>query len=343
MFYINILWNIITCFVKDFWKYNFRTLSSWTNKYNCINIKVMQLITLLGQTSSGKSDMAIELAKKLIVKNHRVCITGCDSRQVYKGLDIGTGKIEGGWVDGVFVFQGISHFMIDFVDPRIDYNLQNYIWDFYTTINKAEVQYDFAILVGGTGLYAKAIVEKLELGDVKGEFRIQYINLKKELQALTKVDLQQKVIELKIQINNSDYYNPVRLVSRLLKAEAQKQNWLGDSKFYEFSKQYLFAIAIDQNILKDKIKTRLYSRFNQGLLDEIKKFEYLGEDKFMALGLEYRQGWMYLKGKITQEELQENLLTQNLQYAKRQLTWLKKQKNLIWIRNLEELIKNLEL
>jgi tRNA dimethylallyltransferase len=301
----------------------------------------MQLITLLGQTSSGKSDMAIELAKKLILKNYKVCIVGCDSRQVYKGLNIGTGKIEGDWINGIFTFQGISHYMIDFVDPQIDYNLQNYISDFYTLINKIEYEHDYAILVGGTGLYAKAIVERVELGDVKTQYRNQYEGLKKELQTLSKADLQQKVQELKIEMNNSDYNNPIRLVSKLLKSESQKQNWLNRSKFYEFSKQYLFAIDIDQTILKDKIKTRLYSRFNQGLLDEIKKFEYLGEDKFMSLGLEYRQGWMYLKDIITQEVLQENLLIQNLQYSKRQLTWLKKQKNLIWIRNLEDLINNL--
>jgi tRNA dimethylallyltransferase len=301
----------------------------------------MELITLLGQTSSGKSNMAVELAKQLILKNYKICIIGCDSRQVYKGLNIGTGKIEGNWMDGIFVFQNVSHYMIDFVDPQTDYNLQNYIWDFYTTINKIENQYHYVILVGGTGLYAKAITERIDLGDVKDEFRIQYNNLKNELQALSKSSLQQKVLELNIEMNNSDYNNQIRLVSRLLKSEAQNKQWLNDSKYYEFSNQYLFAIDIYQETLINNITTRLYSRFDQGLLDEIKKFENLGEDKFLSLGLEYKQGWLFLQNKLTKKELKTNLLTQNLQYAKRQLTWLKKQKNLIWIRSLEELIDNL--
>lgn len=287
--------------------------------------------------------MAIELAKYLQTKGHKACIIGCDSRQIYKGLDIGTGKVEGCWANGIYMFENISHFMIDFVDPSIDYNLQNYLWDFYTTINDIENDYEYAILVGGTGLYAKAIMERLELGDVKGEFRTDYNEYKKDLQSLSKEDLQNKISATQIEINNSDFNNPVRLVSRLLKLKAAQNNWLGDSQYYDFAKEYLFAIEIEQEALKAKIKNRLFSRFDQGLIIEIQKFQYLGEAKFMSLGLEYRQGWLYLNKKNSESELRNNLITENLQYAKRQLTWLKKQKNLIWIRNLEELIENLTI
>jgi tRNA dimethylallyltransferase len=133
------------------------------------------------------------------------------------------------------------------------------------------------------------------------------------------------------------------LVSRLLKQKSIANNWLTKSQYYNFEKQYLYAILIDQNILKSKIGTRLKDRFNSGLIQEIDKYKYLGEQKFMALGLEYRQTWLYMNSKISLDQLQTNLLNQNLQYAKRQLTWLKNQKNLIWIKNLEQLIQDLDL
>jgi tRNA dimethylallyltransferase len=309
----------------------------------------MQLITILGQTSSGKSDLAIQLAKHLISIGKKICIVGCDSRQIYKGLNIGTGKVEGQLIYDyelkmeVFEFGSIKHFMIDFVDPEVDYHLQNYISDFYDLMIEIRESFDFVILVGGTGLYAKAINENLNLGNVKPEFVSDYENYKSMLQAQPINRLQESANNLLIELNNSDYNNKIRLVSNLLKAHCEDHNWLENSQYYPFEKQYFFAISIVQSELKNKIETRLIQRYNQGLVDEIKQFEYLGEAKFLSLGLEYRQGWLFIRGKLSKEELQTNLLTENLQYAKRQLTWLKKQKNLIWIKNLEDILDKLEV
>jgi tRNA dimethylallyltransferase len=309
----------------------------------------MQLITIIGQTSSGKSDLAIQLSKHLITLGKKSCIVGCDSRQIYKGLNIGTGKVEGTWSFNhklkrkVFEFESIKHFMIDFVDPKLDYNLQNYISDFYELMLEIKGVFDIVILVGGTGLYAKAITQKLKLGCVKPEFISEYENYKSLLQSKPIDKLQESTNNLLIELNNSDYNNKIRLVSNLLKAHSEDNNWLEDTQYYTFEKQYTFAIAIVQNLLKNKIETRLMQRFNQGLINEIEQFEYLGEAKFMSLGLEYRQAWLFTKGKITLKQLKENLLIENIQYAKRQLTWLKKQKDLIWIRNIEDILDALKL
>jgi tRNA dimethylallyltransferase len=309
----------------------------------------MQLITILGQTSSGKSDLAIELSKYLITIGKKNCIVGCDSRQVYKGLNIGTGKVEGQWIcdfkseNKIFEHQGIPHFMIDFVDPELDYNLQDYISDFYELMLEIKDEFDFVILVGGTGLYAKAITEKLNLGIVKSKFLDNYKNYKQNLQSKPISELQDSANKLSVNLNNSDYSNKVRLVSNLLKTQSKNNNWLEDSKYYTFVNQYLFAIQVNQSELKSKIESRLKNRFNQGLIAEIEKFRYLGEDKFLSLGLEYRLGWLFTNDKLSQAQLQDRLLTENIQYAKRQLTWLKKQKNLIWIRNLEEILTELKL
>ena len=304
----------------------------------------MQLITLLGQTSSGKSNLAIDLVKNLNFKGKKACIVGCDSRQVYRGLSIGTGKVEGSWIydnetyKSIFEFEGVTHYMIDFVNPEINYNLQNFVSDFYDLILDIQNSFDYVILVGGTGLYAKAIIEQIDLGNIKSQYLQAYNEYKIELQNLDLLELQLKLKDLNIQLNNSDHNNRVRLVSNLLKNHSQKLGWLEPSQYFKFEKQYLFAIEVDQNQLKQKIENRLIQRFNQGLIDEIKQFEYLGEPKFLSLGLEYRQAWHFMQSKLTYSQLQINLLTENLQYAKRQLTWLKKQKNLIWIRNLKEII-----
>lgn len=309
----------------------------------------MELITLLGQTSSGKSDMAVELAKNLKLRGKKTCIVGCDSRQIYRGLNIGTGKVEGEWIfdqtlkKNVFQYYGLPHFMIDFSDPQTDYNLQNYVCDFYKLMLEIDNQFDYVILVGGTGLYAKTIDEKVDLGNLKIEYTTPYCDYKKQLQDKNLEELQGHINQSRIKLNNSDYNNKVRLVSNLLKVQSQKQGWLEPSKYYQFEKQYLFAIETNQNKLRTKIEKRLAKRFNQGLINEINEFNYLGEAKFLSLGLEYRLGWFYLQGKLTQENLQTNLLIENLQYAKRQLTWLKKQKNLIWIKSLEEIVELLQI
>ncbi len=304
----------------------------------------MQLITILGQTSSGKSDLAVNLAK-IICQKKRVCIVGCDSRQVYKGLNIGTGKVEGNWKfdqkmnQKIFEFESIPHFMIDFVDPQIDYTLQNYILDFYNLMTEIQTHFDFVILAGGTGLYAKAIIEKIDLGIVKSDCISDYSDYKITLQNLGLKELQQRLNSIKIELNNSDYNNKVRLVSNLLKHQSIKQSWLSQSQYFDFKSQHLFAVKIDQYKLQNKIKTRLQKRFDSGLLLESSQHMYLGQDKFLSLGLEYRQAWLYLNGKINKTELCQNLSIQNLQYAKRQLTWLKKQKNIVWIKNLEEIVE----
>ena len=308
----------------------------------------MQLITLLGQTSSGKSNLAIDLVKNLNFKGKKACIVGCDSRQVYRGLSIGTGKVEGSWIydnetyKSIFEFEGVTHYMIDFVNPEINYNLQNFVSDFYDLILDIQNSFDYVILVGGTGLYAKAIIEQIDLGNIKSQYLQAYNEYKIELQNLDLLELQLKLKDLNIQLNNSDHNNRVRLVSNLLKNHSQKLGWIKPSQYFKFEKQYLFAIEVDQNQLKQKIENRLIQRFNKGLIDEIKQFEYLGEPKFLSLGLEYRQAWHFMHGKLTHSQLQINLLTENLQYAKRQLTWLKKQKNLMWIRNFKEIISLIE-
>ncbi|MEM1312592.1 MAG: isopentenyl transferase family protein [Patescibacteria group bacterium] len=302
----------------------------------------MHLIVLLGQTSSGKSEMAVNLAKYL----GNIWIVNCDSRQIYKQLDIGTGKVNGTWKDSTFYYQDIPHFLIDYIDPETtDYTLVNYVKDF-NSLFKSKLLPEYVILTGGTGLYAKAIVEKYNLGIVKSEFTDQYNSYKKslisksleQLQSIYNSSLKTRVKLSNKVINNSDYHNPRRLFSRILKAKASKNGWLESISYPNFTFTSMFGIFVDQKTLEEKIKKRLDSRIQSGLINEVRQLQRLGRDRMLNLGLEYRLSQLYIEKIITEEEWRRRLLIENYQYAKRQLTWLKKQPDLIWINSLEQLL-----
>jgi tRNA dimethylallyltransferase len=313
-----------------------KNLEKWVyffvQKLNIGLNRKMHLITILGQTSSGKSELAVKVAQKF----GNSCIVNCDSRQVYKGLNIGTGKVEGQWKDDIFVYKDVDHFLIDYTNPEQEFSLIKYIDDFFELINRIKNKYQTIILTGGTGLYAKAIIEEINYGKIKPEFVEVFEDLKKKLQLQNLKELQSQLDQTGF--NNSDWNNKVRLVSQLIRKEAKKNNWFEPTKYYKFESKNNFVIEIDQMELKTKIKNRLLDRLNQGIIEETQAFLDLGWDRINQLGLEYRLSWFYLHGFINKEELQHKLIQENLQYAKRQLTWLKKQKNFVWIKPDEDLV-----
>ncbi len=286
----------------------------------------MNLITILGQTSGGKSDYGIKLAKEL----GSCCIVNCDSRQVYRGLNIGTGKVEGEWQNGVFVYENIEHYLIDFADPAIQYTLINYIQDFNNLMPSLSKKFDTVIMVGGTGLYAKAILEEVDYGFVAPEFQPYYDNLKNEYNSLSLIQLQSFLN--KGDFNNSDWNNSYRLVSSLVRQKTVENNWFKKIKYYQFESKKALAIEVDQDILKQKIIARLSDRINQGIVKETQELVYLGQERIWQLGLEYRLSRLYLYGFMTQEEFTFRLIQENWRYSRRQLVWLKKQKGIEWVR-----------
>ena len=148
----------------------------------------MNLVTILGQTSSGKSQLAVDLAKTLITSGQKVIILNCDSRQIYKYLDIGTAKIDGKYlpfdvsqesqIKTAFFWQGVPHFLIDYVDPGERYTLVQYLQGFVKLCQDLKDSIDTAILVGGTGLWAKAIIEQYQPGIIKPECENEYQSFK---------------------------------------------------------------------------------------------------------------------------------------------------------------------
>jgi len=308
----------------------------------------MNLIILLGQTCCGKTAKSIEIAKK-----NNGFVVSCDSRQVYKNLNIGTAKVEGIWKNQYSPFwlsqkenlemlkhyeaEQIPHFLIDFVDPKIRYNLADYVLD-WIKINKQirnlKNPPGNLILTGGTGLWAKAIYEKIDIGIIKKNFEKEAKEFKKKLELLELLELQNEFqTEAGYKLNQSDFKNSRRLQSHLFRIKAKKENWVEKIIYPEFAKTEYLAIKADQEILKQKIKQRIDSRVEDGLEEEVKNIsKILSKERINELGLEYKLTLEFLEsgGKIGKNEWIKKLKTANIQYAKRQLTWLKKQP-LKWI------------
>jgi tRNA dimethylallyltransferase len=295
------------------------------------------LITILGPTSAGKSDMAIGLCKKL----PSCCIVNCDSRQIYKGLNIGTGKINGSWQqtsgENVFLAQNQPHFLIDYVDPMRIYSMAHWLNDFHKF--SQQTIYNTIILVGGNGLWADAVINNYRLPKYNLDQQKLLEQTKKILQEKPLSELQNAYSRLYTDIlNPSEFANKTRLVNYLLR----KNKKLQTNKYLDiprFTNYFGFNLTLDPELLQTKIKNRFQKRFTLGLLDEVKNLN-LPSYRLQTLGLEYRIADNYLQGKISKEQMLQQMLHKNLQYAKRQLTWLAK-RNLVKIKTLDELIKTL--
>jgi tRNA dimethylallyltransferase len=313
------------------------------NRFYYMNIiKNTTLIALGGQTSSGKSEMAVELAQKL----GDAWIISADSRQIYKDLNLGTGKVQGHWQEydcyekNCFIYKGIPHFFIDFLTPEKQYTLAcflNHFTDFCSN-NKLP---KYLILSGGTGLYIKSVIENYQLKTTKPEFAQAFQDYKNQISKLNIQELQ-KQIDPKVfaSLNNSEKNNPRRLINYLLDQKSNAEGWTQNLVLPVFEHKYNFVIECNQDDLKKRITQRIHERIAAGMIDEVKSLHYLGSPRLFDLGLEYRFTDMYNQGQLTYDEYLVKLTHESHQYAKRQLTWLNKQ-NLVWVKSADEILQNL--
>lgn len=312
----------------------------------------MKLITILGPTCSGKTEITIKLAQDLILKKQTVWIVGCDSKQVYKFLDIGTAKIPGTWSadkNQGYLYQNIPHYLIDYVDPFevLDYSVNNYLLDFCDLF--LEFQPDYIILVGGTGLYAKNIYGQSSFLITKTEFQQNLKDYKHKLEQLPLLNLQQLYAELSPNLegyrdlNESDSQNKIRIISLLVQIKGISSGWFTTKKLPIFEKQYLFQLEIDKQTLNQKIQQKVQQRFEQGFLEEVKMLleKNINHSFLTKIGLDYRLALLYFKGFINYPKLIEKSIQENQKYAKRQLTWLKKEP-LILVNGLTEILDKIE-
>jgi len=291
---------------------------------------ITRIFAIIGPTASGKTALAIKIAKK-----YNGEIVSADSRQIYRGMDIGTAKVP-------ILF---PHHLVNIKNPCEDYSAAEYKRDAIDAINDILKRGKLPILVGGTGLYVKAVIDNLTIPEVKADPRFRErleTQIKKEgLDAVSK-----KLISLDPEAASIvDLKNPRRVIRALEIAIKTKQPFSSSRK----SGPPLFdAVRIGiypgKEILEKRIKKRTKEMFKNGLVQEVKTLlkKYGPRCKaFDAIG--YREVINYLHGKISLPEAEEFINKNSINYAKRQMTWFKKDKRIKWVKNLKEGLKILRL
>lgn len=287
-----------------------------------------KLLVILGPTASGKSDLAIEIAKKFNGE-----IISADSRQVYKGMDLGTGKVERDKNFKEFYSEGVRHYLLDIVEPQQYFSVYQYQKLALKAINEILKKKKLPILCGGTGLYISAVIENWKFLKIKPNFE-----LRKKLEKLSLEELFEKLKKIDPQrATTIDPKNKRRIIRALEIA-------LTKGKVPPLEKKPLkidiliLGIQKEKEELKKLIKTRLEKRINLGMIEEVKNLKEKGvsSQRLEEFGLEYRWVNRYLEGKITLEEMKKRLYNEIVKYAKRQMTWFKKMKNIYWIKTKEE-------
>lgn len=286
--------------------------------------KKLKGIVISGATGVGKTDLSIKLAKRL-----NADIISADASQVYKFLDIGTAKVTEDEM------QGIKHYMIDVVEPDEDYSVGDFEVEVNKILHEKEENAENIILVGGTGLYIRAITDGFSDLPTKDE------KIRKDLEEKSLEELQEILKELDLQAYNEiDLNNKLRLVraievckitggkfSELRVKNIKKNN-------YNFLKVFLTR---NREELYERINKRVDIMIQKGLVEEAKKVYNNYEDslyKISAIG--YKELFNYFDGKVSLEEAIEDIKRESRRYAKRQMTWFRKEKDYL-IYNLSEI------
>ncbi|MGL4758574.1 MAG: hypothetical protein ACRCXZ_04510 [Patescibacteria group bacterium] len=293
----------------------------------------MKLIAILGPTSSGKSQMAIDLVRYLQERNEKSAIISCDSRQVYKELDLLSGKEEGLVVHDSeidmdrFICQDVDHYLISIVTLDKIYSLSEFIRDYVALISKIKSKYDNIILTGGSGMYSRAILEEYDVSNSHS-----LLNQKDALNQLSLTELQLQLD--KSTFNNSDWSNKTRLINSIIR----KDRVVEEVDYPKYTSKQVFFLSNKSEELFEKVKLRIHTRVQKGMLVELFLLvQKYGTNRIDCLGLESRIGVFYYLGMLTNEEFERFLFQKTKQYIKRQITWFSKEKNKIDIKTFSDL------
>lgn len=297
-----------------------------------MDLDLQKLLVILGPTSLGKTDLALQLAKKLNGE-----LVSCDSRQVYKKLDIGTGKMPGEKVEvakgrGFWEMDEIKVWMHDVADPNRQYTVYDYVKDANRAVEDTLNRGKLPIIVGGTGFYLKALLEGLSNLSVPANLK-----LRKHLESLSLKEMQKKIEEISSQkwgkMNNSDRQNPRRLVRAIEVVLQQPQKIRQINSKLKNCNILKIGLTAPRAVLYKRIDDRVVDRLDQGLIEEVEQLykDGLSLERMKQLGLEYGVLADYLERKNTnREELIKRLQGKIHGFARRQITWFKKEKNTLW-------------
>lgn len=269
------------------------------------------LITILGPTASGKTDLAAHLAYDLQTE-----IISADSRQVYRGMDLGTGKdLE----DYVVKGKQIPYHLIDICDAGFKYNLFMYQQDFLNAYQDMVGRNLLPILCGGTGLYIESVLKGYRMIPVPENPELRASLEGKPLDELAKILSGYKTLH-----NTTDVDTPKRAIRAIEIGEYYRTHPVQEREFPEIH-PLIIGVNIDRELRREKITNRLKQRLDQGMLDEIRRLLDAGvhPDDLIYYGLEYKYLTLYVIGKLSYEEMFSQLEIAIHQFAKRQMTWFR--------------------
>lgn len=276
-----------------------------------------RVIAVVGATASGKTSYAIELAKKINGE-----IISADSRLVYKGMDIGTAK------PTIDEMQEIPHYMIDVVEPEYNYSVGLYVKEAKKHITDIISRGKVPIVVGGTGLYFRVLLENYDLPDVKPDYE-----LRKELSSYSYEELLEMLAKLDEKAANSVEKNDKKKLIRyieIIKLAGKPLDLVRGVKEKEFNVEWV-GLNFPREILYDRINKRVDLMIEQGLIDETKKLlQKHGRISNITDTIGYREVLSYLDGELSLDEAKDKLKQNTRNYAKRQLTWFRKNEQINW-------------
>lgn len=296
-----------------------------------------KVIVICGPTASGKTALSIELAKKINGE-----IVSADSMQIYKDMNIGTAK------PTQEEMQGIKHYLLDCVSPDIRYSVAQYKQDAKSAIKKILSKGKMPIIVGGTGLYVDSLIYEIEYNDIKIDE-----NYRKELEEIVEKEGLQRLYQMAIKIDpvamekisQNDQKRIMRVLEIYKATGKTKTEQEIESRKNPVEYDYkIFAINWDREVLYKRINKRVDIMIEQGLIEEVKNIlEKYKEFPTAMQGLGYKEVVDYLNGLYTKEEMIEKIKMETRRYAKRQLTWFRKNKQTIWLDGTNDIQNNINI
>lgn len=296
-----------------------------------------KVIVICGPTASGKTGLSIKLAQKMQGE-----VISCDSMQIYKHMNIGTAK------PTKEEMKDIKHHLIDFVEPSKRYSVADFRKDALDAIDAVLKQNKVPIIVGGTGLYVNCLTQNIQYPTLETDLEYRkLLEQRAEKEGLEVLYEEAKKIDEEAIKNIS--VNDQKRIMRVLEIYHQtgktKTELEIESRREPPMYQYIvFAINMDREKLYERINKRVDIMLEQGLIEEVKELlEKYEEFPTSMQGLGYKEVASYLNGELTKEEMIEKLKMETRRYAKRQLTWFRKDPNIIWLDGLKSPEENIKI
>ena len=274
-------------------------------------MKPYDLITVLGPTASGKTKFAVKLAQLIAAE-----IISADSRQVYRRMDLGTGKdLSDYQIDGT----PIPYHLIDICEPGTKYNLFEYQRDFLEAYTDIKSRGKNVIVCGGTGLYLESVLKSYRLSPVPQNPELREKLKDKSLEELTELLRSYKSLH-----NTTDVDTAQRAIRAIEIEDYYKHTPLDERPFPEL-KSLTLGISVDRELRRARISHRLKQRLDEGMIEEVRKLlaEGIPADDLIYYGLEYKYLTLHATGELSYEEMYRQLEIAIHQFAKRQMTWFR--------------------